>query len=232
MSNKVAVIGGGASGMMAAIYSASKGNKVTIFEKNQTLGKKILLTGNGRCNITNSDVSWKNYFGSSPKFASSVLSQFSNSDTIQFFEDLGLVLTEENHGRLFPRSNQAQSVIDVLEEELSKLEVLILYNQKIRNIEYKEKSEDQKDVITLLTEKPQTSVNISNLNIEDRQRIRWIKVPGFFKIYYLEGDRERAVEEFVRINFEKLKNVKNFSKFVRKWNIPDVIKKFKNHHYS
>lgn len=131
---KIAVIGGGASGMMAAIAAARKGREVVIFEKNEKLGKKILITGNGRCNITNRNVSWQNYHGEHPKFAASVFSKFSNEDAIKFFEDLGLVLVEEDRGRLFPRSNQAQSVIDVLEHEIDRLDVQVIFNQKIKSI--------------------------------------------------------------------------------------------------
>jgi predicted Rossmann fold flavoprotein len=136
MSKKIFIIGGGASGMMAAIAAAKNGNAVTIFESNDSLGKKILITGNGRCNITNRNVSWKNYHGKNPRFAASVLAQFSNEQTIEFFEDLGLILVEEEDGRMFPRSQQAQSVIDVLEQELEKLDVRILFNQKIRNVTF------------------------------------------------------------------------------------------------
>ena len=134
MGKQVAIIGGGASGMMAAIKAANEENNVTIFEKNEKLGKKILITGNGRCNITNKHVTWQNYHGTHPKFASSVLSQFTNKQTIDFFEKLGLILIEEDKGRLFPRSNQAQSVIDVLAEELERLNVEAKFNQKIKKV--------------------------------------------------------------------------------------------------
>lgn len=134
MNQKVIIIGGGASGMMAAIAAARKGHNVTIFEKNEKLGKKILITGNGRCNLTNVNVSWQNYYGTHPKFAASVLAKFSNKDTMKFFEELGLVLIEEDNGRIFPRSNQAQSVIDVLKDELLKLNVDVSYNQKIKRV--------------------------------------------------------------------------------------------------
>jgi len=139
MSKKVIIIGGGASGMMAAIAAARNGHDVTIFEKNEKLGKKILLTGNGRCNLTNVNVSWQNYYGTHPKFAASVLAKFSNKNTIKFFEELGLVLIEEDNGRLFPRSNQAQSVVDVLEAEFEKLNVEILYNQKVKRLAISDK---------------------------------------------------------------------------------------------
>jgi len=139
MQKRVAIIGGGASGMVAAISASKGGHHVTLFEKNESLGKKILLTGNGRCNITNANVSWRNYFGTHPKFAASVLSKFTNAETIQFFEELGLILREEDRGRIFPRSNQAQSVIDVLSEELERLCVEVKYNHIIKEVERGEK---------------------------------------------------------------------------------------------
>lgn len=134
MNKKILIIGGGASGMIAAISAARNGNNVSIFEKNEKLGKKILITGNGRCNITNTNVSWKNYNGTYPKFTASVISQFDNNKTINLFEKLGLILVEENNGRLFPRSNQAQSVIDCLKHEINKLNVEIKFNQKIKQV--------------------------------------------------------------------------------------------------
>ncbi|MFC1780127.1 NAD(P)/FAD-dependent oxidoreductase [Patescibacteria group bacterium] len=139
MSKEVLIIGGGASGMMAAITAAQKGHEVTIFEKNEKLGKKILVTGNGRCNITNTNVSWKNYHGTNPKFSASVLAQFDNDKTVEFFERLGLVLVEEDKGRLFPRSNQAQSVIDLLEQELDKLDIKVLFNRKVKQLTIRNK---------------------------------------------------------------------------------------------
>jgi predicted Rossmann fold flavoprotein len=134
MSKHILVIGGGASGMIAAIIAARNGSKVTILERNEKLGAKIFLTGNGRCNITNRSVTWKSYHGKAPKFAASVLAQFSNEDAIKFFEELGLVLVEEDEGRLFPRSQQAQSVVDVLEQELERLGVKVLLNRKTKKI--------------------------------------------------------------------------------------------------
>lgn len=138
MNNEVAIIGGGAAGMMAAISAGRNDKEVTLFEKNDKLGKKILLTGNGRCNITNRYVSWENYHGQSPKFTASVFSRFSYNDTLQFFTDLGLVLVEEDNGRMFPRSQQAQSVVEVLEQELENTNCEVLTDRKIRKINDKD----------------------------------------------------------------------------------------------
>lgn len=141
-NNNLAIIGSGASGMLAAISAGILKKNVTIFEKNEKPGKKILITGNGRCNIANKYVSYMNYMGSNPKFVIPTLNRFTNNDTITFFNKLGLILTEEDNGKLFPRSNQAQSVIDVLLFELDRLGVKIKYNQKIKSInKYKTKFE-------------------------------------------------------------------------------------------
>ncbi len=135
---KTIVIGGGASGMMAAIQAAGKGSSVTLLEKNKRCGRKILLTGNGRCNITNKNVNWQNYHGENPKFAASVLARFDQNQTMRFFEDLGIILVEEDEGRMFPRSQQAQSVVDVLMQTMDEAKVKVKYNQKVETVKKKE----------------------------------------------------------------------------------------------
>ncbi|MEI7579479.1 MAG: NAD(P)/FAD-dependent oxidoreductase [bacterium] len=130
----IGIIGAGAAGLMAGIAAARAGYRVTIYERNEKAGRKILVTGNGRCNITNQNVSWKNYHGKHAKFAASVLAEFSNYETIAFFEKLGLALVEEDRGRMFPATQKAQSVIDVLLKELEHLGVEIFYNKKIQKI--------------------------------------------------------------------------------------------------
>lgn len=132
---KIIVIGGGPSGIMAAIAAAKNGASVTIIEKKTDLGKKILISGNGRCNLSNDDVSWENYHGKFPKFAASVLGQFSNWDTLDFFHKLGLETKTEDRGRIFPVSDQADSVLDVLSYELESLDVRILFQSKVESIE-------------------------------------------------------------------------------------------------
>ncbi len=113
----VVVIGGGPSGMMAAGRAAELGKKVLLLEKNPTLGKKLLITGGGRCNVTNNKpevrTMLEKYKGNG-KFLFSAFSQFGVADAISFFESRGMPLKEENDGRLFPVSNTAQSVFDVL----------------------------------------------------------------------------------------------------------------------
>lgn len=134
----VIVIGGGASGIMAAITAAREGAKVTILEKGNRLGRKILVSGNGRCNLSNERLSWKNYHGKHPKFAASVFGRFSNYDTLEFFNNLGLATKVEDNGRVFPVSDQAESVLQVLEYELESLGVKTYYKSRVDSIEKKE----------------------------------------------------------------------------------------------
>lgn len=120
---RVAVVGGGAAGMMAAIAARRAGAEVTVLEKNPRVGKKLLATGNGRCNLTNIDLDIRRFHGRSPKFAHGALSRFDQHRTIQFFEQLGVAHRVEAGGRVFPVSNQASSVLDVLRYELEEIGV-------------------------------------------------------------------------------------------------------------
>lgn len=133
---KVVVIGGGASGMMCAIASAKLNNKVILLEKNEKLGKKIYITGKGRCNLTN-DVEPLDFFNnvvSNPKFLYSSVFGFSSSRTMNFFEDLGLNLTVERGKRVFPSSNKASDVTKYLEKELRRLGVDVRLNTSVLDI--------------------------------------------------------------------------------------------------
>ena len=114
----VAIIGAGPAGMMAAITASGNGKRVALIEKNPQLGRKLLATGNGRCNLTNSYVTLDRYHGANPKFIETVLNQFDQHATLEFFQDLGLVVKEEANGRIFPRTNQASSVVEVLRQRL------------------------------------------------------------------------------------------------------------------
>lgn len=124
---KVLVIGGGAAGMMAAIFAARKGHEVVLFEQNEKLGKKIYITGKGRCNLTN-DGDAENFFAnimSNPRFMYSAFYDFSNLDTISFFQSIGLKTKVERGQRVFPVSDHSSDVIRVLENELKRQKVQI-----------------------------------------------------------------------------------------------------------
>lgn len=131
----VIVVGGGAAGMMAAISARRKGAEVTILERNPRVGKKILATGNGRCNYTNVFLDVKNYHGGNPKFVYSPLSQFNVETTIDFFERLGITHVVEDKGKVFPLSFQASSVLDVLRYELEEIGVKTICDAYVKGIE-------------------------------------------------------------------------------------------------
>ena len=111
---RVKVIGGGASGLMAALTAARQGASVVLLERQSRVGRKLLATGNGRCNLTNLDLSEKNYHGARPEFARSALNAFGPKETLAFFRGLGLLTVAEDGGRVYPLSDQAGSVLDVL----------------------------------------------------------------------------------------------------------------------
>jgi predicted Rossmann fold flavoprotein len=117
----ICIIGGGASGMMAAIAAARSGAKVILLEQLNRVGKKLLATGNGRCNLTNVDPNIERYHSSHPEFPKDALSQFGYDETIAFFEELGIAHKVEELGKVFPYSDQASSVLDVIRWEMEKL---------------------------------------------------------------------------------------------------------------
>ena len=111
----VIVIGGGASGLMAALTAAKDEQaRVLLLERQQRLGRKLLATGNGRCNLTNTGASLGHYHGEDAAFARGALARFTPEDTLAFFASLGLLTEEEYGGRVYPLSNSANSVLDVL----------------------------------------------------------------------------------------------------------------------
>ena len=133
---KVIVIGGGAAGMMAAIIAARNGKEVTVLEQNEKLGKKLFITGKGRCNFTNAcDV--EDLFGnvvSNPKFLYSAFYTFSNDMVMDFFEELGMPYKVERGNRAFPTSDHSSDVIKALEKEMRRLGVVICLNTKVKSL--------------------------------------------------------------------------------------------------
>ena len=135
---KVIVIGGGAAGMFAAYSSAKNGNSVILIEKNEKLGKKIYITGKGRCNVTTS-VEKKDFLNgvvSNPKFLFGALNTLSQQNVIDFFTSEGLELKEERGNRIFPASDKASDVTKTLERALIRLGVYIRLNTEVLDIVY------------------------------------------------------------------------------------------------
>ena len=133
---EVVVIGGGPAGMMAAITSAKNGNDVTLLEKNKSLGKKLLITGKGRCNITSSlpmDEFIKNTPGNG-MFLYSAYNNFTNQDIIKFLNEQGLKVKEERGNRIFPVTDKSKDVLDCFEKKLKSLNVKIMYNTQVTDV--------------------------------------------------------------------------------------------------
>lgn len=135
----VAVIGGGPAGMMAAGKAAERGLNVVLIEKNDTLGKKLLITGGGRCNVTNGELDYRKLlekFKDGGKFLFSAFSQWSVKETLDFFHMNEMATKEEKEKRIFPLSNSSQSVWNVLVDYLKKSNVTILSNSVVTGILY------------------------------------------------------------------------------------------------
>ena len=151
MKTEIAVIGGGASGMMAAITARKSGKEVIILERKDRILKKVLITGNGRCNITNVNANISNYFGKNISSVENILNSFNPQDTMDFFNGLGIICNEENRGKVYPLSGQASSVVDALRFEAERLGIRIETEFYVRKIEkegfkFKIYSEDRKKI--------------------------------------------------------------------------------------
>lgn len=133
---KIIVVGGGAAGMMAAVTAARKGKNVLLLEKNEKLGKKLFITGKGRCNITNSAEIDELFSAvvSNPKFLYSSFYSLTNDQVIEFFEELGVKTKVERGGRVFPESDHSSDVIRALEQELKRLGAEIRLRTEVKEI--------------------------------------------------------------------------------------------------
>ena len=126
----VCVIGGGAAGMLAALTAAENGHRVLLLERQSRVGRKLLATGNGRCNLSNYHVSPAHYHGGAG-FCDFALSQFDVGETLQYFASLGLLTVSEASGRIYPMSNMAGSVLDVLRYALERPEIDLQTSQTV-----------------------------------------------------------------------------------------------------
>lgn len=133
MNKAIVVIGGGAGGMMAAICAARKGAHVTLLDPNERLGKKVNITGKGRCNVTNDSTCEEllAHVPQNPRFLYSVFSRFDGHDAIDFFEGLGVPLKVERGKRVFPVSDRSFDITAALERELKRLHVKLVRDRAL-----------------------------------------------------------------------------------------------------
>ncbi len=129
----VIIVGGGASGLVAAITAAREGADVTLIEQKDRVGKKILSTGNGRCNLTNTYMEADCFRGDDVSIVTKVLEQFGYEDTITFFEELGVIL-KDRQGYVYPISDQASTILDVLRMEIENLQIQVLLEHKVESV--------------------------------------------------------------------------------------------------
>jgi len=130
----IAIIGAGASGMAAAIAAGRKGRSVTLIEAQPRAGRKLLSTGNGRCNISNSGISPLHYRSGDHNLVASILETVSPSEIIDFLGSLGIEFTEDREGRIYPRSEQASAVLDLFRAELDRLGVSVVSDCRITSV--------------------------------------------------------------------------------------------------
>ncbi|MCO6018371.1 aminoacetone oxidase family FAD-binding enzyme [Carnobacterium divergens] len=136
----VIVVGGGTSGMMAAIAAAENNAKVTVIEKNKKLGRKLLVTGGGRCNVTNNRDADEiiQHIPGNGRFLYSAFHQFDNYDIINFFESNGVRLKEEDHGRMFPVTDKSKTILEALQTKMEQLGVDIITENPVETVLYSE----------------------------------------------------------------------------------------------
>lgn len=143
MKHDVVIIGGGASGMMAAITAARRGAHVVILEQNARIGKKILSTGNGKCNFTNKNQAMEFYYSDAPQSVETVLKQFPLEDTLAFFKELG-VLPLERRECYYPNSETATAVLDALRFEIERLGISVLTEAKVTEVKPEKRDKSEK----------------------------------------------------------------------------------------
>ena len=133
----VIVVGGGPAGMMAAGGAANRGKKVLLLERNRDLGRKLRITGGGRCNITNAELDRHKFlenYGDASKFLHSSFAQFGVEDTFKFFESRGLPLVVESRNRVFPKTQRAEDVFKIMRKYVNNAGVTVKTNARVERL--------------------------------------------------------------------------------------------------
>ena len=155
---KIAVIGGGPAGMMAAVQAAMAGADAELYEKNDRVGKKLLSTGNGKCNFSNKEMTKNAYFGSAVSFYDELYDVFGLSETIDFFSQNGMLI-HDRQGYLYPLSNQASTVLDIMRLALDRYKVTIHADRAVQALHRDEKNGTFQVITNNSSEKMQTTRN-------------------------------------------------------------------------
>ena len=133
---KIALIGGGAAGMVCAIFLARQGHRVTVLERGQRLGRKLAATGNGQGNLTNVHMGAEHYFSDDNEKVARLLSRFGYEDAVRFFSELGGAYLPDSRGRVYPASRQASALTDLLRRELERLGVNVCLSAHVKAVSY------------------------------------------------------------------------------------------------
>lgn len=136
---KIAVIGGGASGLACAVHLARKGRNVVVLERGERLGRKLSATGNGQGNVTNTDMGAEHYFSDDPERVARALARFGDTHTVRFLESMGGIFLPDSRGRVYPCGRQASAVTDLFRRELSRLGVTVLLNAQVKELSRRER---------------------------------------------------------------------------------------------
>jgi len=181
---KVAIIGAGASGLLCAIFCSKNGLDVDVFEQNSKCGKKILVSGNGRCNITNTEFSPNDYFSENQSFCKYALETFSFKDFQKFCSSIGLHLDIKNDGKVYPQSNEAKSVVTLLENYAKHLGVQFHLNTRVSNLSEVQSTYDSVVVATGSEAAPHLGGNEDG--VQFAQSLQHTYIPTYPSLVQLE----------------------------------------------
>ncbi len=133
---KIAIIGGGASGMACAVLLARRGQEVTVLERGERLGRKLSATGNGQGNVTNTDMGAEHYFSDDNEKVARLLARFGSGETVRFLESMGGIFLPDGRGRVYPAGRQASAVTDLMRFELARLGVRTLFHAQVGSLSF------------------------------------------------------------------------------------------------
>jgi len=195
----ILIIGGGACGLLSSILLAQKGRSVTLLEQNSSLAKKIRVSGNGRCNISNTNISTKNYHANNLQLLKNILNNFSYHDSKKLFSSLGIEFVESKDGRVFPLSLDAKIVVDVLTLQAKKFGVDIRVNTKVIDVKKDKVFEIKSDKESFYAEKllvcsgsyAYEKIGVSSIGYEIAKKFGHSLVDMFASLVQVECDDKK-----------------------------------------